>query len=262
MKPAVGLEDQRSIAEELASLQAENRYLKELKRLRKELAALQAESRRKKQMRMAEELASLQAENRCLQGIARVREQSEAQQRESRRLRENTSGQLSLRAREGPIKLVATVAKDCAARGSETPEPALSEQDIQSIRCAANVFAAAMDCVRLGKATRIGFSENRITATCGRTNRAIERTDASDVGGWLAVFQATEEMPEHYCGCPVLYDDESCVILGEVFGNEGTESLLQYLEAAAERIRDENDDLYDDERLIDPEHYDSYGMDR
>jgi hypothetical protein len=73
--------------EELAKLQADNRRLKESRRLQEELAALQAENRCLKLRRLREELAALQAENRRLK-LRRLEEELAALKLENSHLKE------------------------------------------------------------------------------------------------------------------------------------------------------------------------------
>jgi hypothetical protein len=254
------LKDPRFVAKMIAALQAENGCLREIERLKQELATLQSEIQCKKRERLAEELRALQAENRCLKEIERREAELSVLQLETCRLNE-LNGRLPTvdeTASESIQEVVPAVEEPRRIEERGGTCAALTEEQIESIRCDDDVFDAAMKFVHGGEATLIAFSEDRITAKCGRIKHPIQRIDADGAGGWLAVFRTIIETPEHYCTCPVLYFDSTCVILAESFGNEGMESLLQCVEVSAERIRDRNDE----DPLIDPEHYDSYGLDR
>jgi hypothetical protein len=159
--------------------------------------------------------------------------------------------------RRKPLKLRYASRKPSTTGERIETSSTLTEAEVRSVSCAQDGFSAAMDCVRDGKATLIQFSADEVTAICGDDCRAVQLSEAADIGDWLDALRPIVEAPEHYFTCPVLYFDENRLILAESFESRAIEGLLQYVEEIAEHVETEGWTP-----LLPPGHYDSYGRDR
>lgn len=117
----------------------------------------------------------------------------------------------------------------------------MTEETILTIRDSDDAYKLSLDLVRDGRATFLEFQKESIRAESGKVIKDLSPADASEVGGWLLVYNSAAGGPEAVGGANTLYGDSTCLIVAGGIKDEPVQWVIQNLDELRIQVDGRND---------------------